>query len=81
MTLRGGLAGRVARLEGLDAGACSVCRGNPICMAWATGPGQPPPRDVGEHAPAAPTTCAGCGRPMTRYILRWQTDADTEASR
>ena len=78
---RGGLTARVTRLETVDAAACTVCRGNPIRVEWARGPGQPPPRDVGEQPPPARTTCAGCGRRFKRILISWRTDADEEASR
>jgi len=76
---RGGLTARVTRLETVDAAACTVCRGNPIRVEWARGSGQPPPRDVGEQPPPAPTTCAGCGRPYKLMLIRWRTDEDDEA--
>ena len=76
---RGGLTARVTRLETVDAAACTVCRGNPIRVEWARGPGQP--REEDEQMADTPETCAGCGRRFKLILVRWQTDADEEVSR
>ena len=74
-----GLEGRVKRLEGAEAAACPVCHGNPVRIEWARGPGQP--REECDQTADTPQTCAGCGRRFKLVLVRWQTDADEEASR
>lgn len=71
---RGGLAGRVTRLEITDAGACPDCRPQ---YRWVCPPAEEP--GPGELAAPKGNACATCGRPVRVGVVRWQTGAEKGA--
>jgi hypothetical protein len=71
---RGGLAGRLTRLEATDAAACPDCRPQ---YRWVCSLEEAPcPREL---AALNARNCATCGRPGRLYVIRWQMGAENGA--